>query len=236
MNQDSHLVCPVRLQKKVETFESRPVDLVTYLTVNSTRQAPPGLAAIVLSLVDALSVAYVASPAFVELFIPILRSLQTQIVKGSLKDKQLATRSSLQRAINLAKTSREPLALQSHKPIPIASYAPRFEDDFTPDRHYDHDVDRNAAKKLKNLYNKEKRGAINELRKDNRFLAGEKARQQRAKDEEYAGKMRRIEGEITLERAEEKQMQRYVYYGILARNTDLCNREKAREKRRAGRR
>jgi nucleolar protein 14 len=121
--------------------------------------------------------------------------------------------------LGFAKTSRMPLTLQSHKPIPIASYAPRFEDDFAPGRHYDPDAERNASQKVKALYKKEKKGAIRELRKDNRFLAGEKAKEQAEKDKNYTAKMRRVEGEINLERAEEKEMQR----------------EKTREKRRAGR-
>jgi nucleolar protein 14 len=110
--------------------------------------------------------------------------------------------------------------MQSHKPIPIASRTPKFEDDFTPGRHYDPDVERNASSKLRALYKKERKGAIRELRKDNKFLAGEKARERREKDEGYNARMRKVEGEIQVERAEEKAMQR----------------EKAREKKRAGRR
>lgn len=120
--------------------------------------------------------------------------------------------------LNLSATSRQPLALQSHKPIPIASHAPRFESDFAPGRHYDPDAERNATAKLKAMYKKERKGAIRELRKDNKFLAGEKARVQADKDRQYNTKMRRVEGEINMERAEEKAMQR----------------EKQREKRRRG--
>jgi nucleolar protein 14 len=121
--------------------------------------------------------------------------------------------------LSLSSSSRKPLALQSHKAIPIPSYAPRFESDYAPGKHYDPDAERNAAAKLKSLVKKEKKGAMRELRKDNRFLADTKAKEQREKDEEYERKMRRVHGEINLERAEEKQMER----------------EKKREKRRAGR-
>lgn len=121
--------------------------------------------------------------------------------------------------LNLAITSRQPLTLQSHKPVPIASHAPRFEDDFAPGKRYDPDTERNAANKLKAQYKKERKGAIRELRKDNRFLAGEKAREQAEKDRSYNARMRKVEGSIHMERAEEKAMER----------------EKAREKRRAGR-
>lgn len=110
--------------------------------------------------------------------------------------------------LGFATTSRTPLAMQAHKPIPIRSFAPKFEDDFAPGKHYDPDAERNASNKLKSLYKKERKGAIRELRKDNRFLAGEKAREQSEKDASYNAKMRRVEGEIHTERAEEKEMQR----------------------------
>lgn len=79
-------------------------------------------------------------------------------------------------------------------------------------------MDRNATAKLKSLYKKEKKGAIRELRKDNKFLAGVKAGEARFKDEGYKERMRKVEGSIQVERAEEKEMER----------------EKKREKRRAG--
>ena len=114
----------------------------------------------------------------------------------------------LKRQLNLARSTRQPLTLQAHKAIPIATFAPKFEDDFAPGKHYDPDAERNAAQKLKALYKKERKGAIRELRKDNKFLAGEKARAQADKDKQYTAKMRRVEGEINMERAEEKQMER----------------------------
>jgi nucleolar protein 14 len=128
------------------------------------------------------------------------------------------TLSSLTRQIHFAQTARQPLALQSHKPLAIRSHTPKFESDFAPGKHYDPDADRNATAKLKSLYKKEKKGAIRELRKDNRFLAGVKAGEARTKDEGYRERMRKVEGSIQVERAEEKEMER----------------EKKREKRRAG--
>ena len=110
--------------------------------------------------------------------------------------------------LGFARDSRQPLAMQAHKPIPIASYAPRFEEDFAPGHHYDPDAERNSSAKIKAMYKKERKGAIRELRKDNKFLAGEKAREQAEKDKAYNTKMRKVEGEINLERAEEKQMQK----------------------------
>lgn len=99
--------------------------------------------------------------------------------------------------------------MQSHKPVAIKTYTPKFEANFSSGKHYDPDAERNATAKLKALYKKEKKGAIRELRKDNKFLAGERAREQKTTDEEYTKRMRRVEGDIaTNERAEEKAMER----------------------------
>ncbi len=101
--------------------------------------------------------------------------------------------------------------MQQHKAVAIPTYTPKFESNFSAGKHYDPDAERNAAAKLKALYKKEKKGAIRELRKDNKFLAGEKARERKEKDADYEKRMRRVEGEIrTTERAEEKEMERWV--------------------------
>ncbi|EIW69706.1 hypothetical protein TREMEDRAFT_20830, partial [Tremella mesenterica DSM 1558] len=185
-------------------------------------QGKVDLLVMALKLIKIYAELYASSEAFVELFTPLLQILQSSKISklsSSIKTLHQTIILTLTRQLHLANTSRQPLALQSHKPIPIPSYAPKFEADFTPGKHYDPDVERNAGAKLRALYKKERKGAIRELRKDNRFLAGEKSREQSEKDVAYASKMRKVEGSLQVERAEEKQMQR----------------EKMREKRRAGR-
>ncbi|WVF72153.1 hypothetical protein IAT40_006965 [Kwoniella sp. CBS 6097] len=204
---------------------SQPVNLPAAL--NSTdkaeiEQTKADLLAVAFSLAQTFATMYASSEAFVETISPVAKVLEgCRVAKLSqeLKTLHATAYTALSRSLKHAKSSRRPLTLQSHKPIPIASYAPKFEENFAPDRHYDPDVERNAAAKLKALYKKERKGAIRELRKDNKFLAGERDREQAEKDRSYNLKMKRAEGEIHAERAEEKAMQR----------------EKNREKRRAGR-
>lgn len=86
-------------------------------------------------------------------------------------------------------------------------------------RQRDPDREKNQAAKLRAQYKQEKKGAIRELRKDAKFLAGVEQRKQIEKDKAYTERMRRVFGSIEGERAEEKRMEK----------------EKAREKRRAGR-
>lgn len=85
-------------------------------------------------------------------------------------------------------------------------------------RRQDPDHERNEASKLRNQYKQERKGAIRELRKDSRFLAGVEQAKQKEKDREYNLRMKRVYGSIEGERAEEKAM----------------DREKNREKKRAG--
>ena len=71
---------------------------------------------------------------------------------------------------------------------------------------------------MRNQYKQERKGAIRELRKDARFLAGVEQKKQIEKDRTYTERMRRVFGSIEGERAEEKQMER----------------DKAKDKRRSG--
>ena len=134
----------------------------------------------------------------------------------------MATLDSLKRMLKFSRQARRPLTLQQHKPIPIPSFAPKFEEGYAPGRRSDPDVVRNEAAKLKALVRKEKKGAIRELRKDTRFIAGEKAKMQREKDDEYKNKINRITAGLEQERHEEKRFER------------TKEREKSRDKKRAG--
>jgi nucleolar protein 14 len=115
---------------------------------------------------------------------------------------------------------RQPLRLQAHKPIPIPTFNPKFESTSSSYlRSRDPDHERQEASKLRKQYKEERKGAIRELRKDARFLATVEQERQREKDKSYHERMKKVFGNIEVERAEEKALER----------------EKAREKRRAGR-
>jgi nucleolar protein 14 len=124
---------------------------------------------------------------------------------------------SLERLVNFSHQAPS-LRLQAHKPILIPTYIPKFE---TSNSNYlrrqDSDHEKNKASKLRNQYKQERKGAIRELRKDSRFLAGVEQKKQIEKDRTYNERMRRVFGSIEGERAEEK-----------------AEREKAKDKRRAG--
>lgn len=126
----------------------------------------------------------------------------------------------IRRLLKFAQEARQPLMLQAHKPIPIPTYIPKFESSKSSYlRRQDPDHERNEAAKLRSQYKQERKGAIRELRKDSRFLAGVEQKKQAEKDKTYNESLKKVYGSIQTERAEEKAMER----------------EKSREKKRAGR-
>ena len=86
----------------------------------------------------------------------------------------------LSRLVKFALQARRPLRLQAHKPIPIPTYVPKFEQTTSNYlRNRDPDHERNEAAKLRAQYKQERKGAIRELRKDARFLAAEQQKKQK---------------------------------------------------------
>ncbi|KAE9397779.1 Nop14-like protein [Gymnopus androsaceus JB14] len=161
--------------------------------------------------------------AFVEIFDPIaqiLSSLKLQKFETDLQAKAKSSSGMIERLLKFARQSRRPLLLQAHKAIPIASYVPKFDTTSSSYlKNQDPDRERNESAKLRNEYKKERKGAIRELRKDARFLAGVEQAKQKEKDRSYNERMKRVFGSLESERAEEKAM----------------DREKTKEKKRAGR-
>ncbi|KAF9514135.1 hypothetical protein BS47DRAFT_1343462 [Hydnum rufescens UP504] len=179
------------------------------------------LLAMTYGLLGKFATLYNSLDGFIELFQPcvdICGKIKVADLSKGLQKFHTDCADSITRMITFALKARKPLALQAHKPIPIASYVPKFDAGYSFQKRHDPDSQRNAGSKLKALYRKEHKGAMRELRKDNKFLAGEQARRQAEKDTAYKSRMAKVHGELQLERAEEKAMQR----------------EKAKNSRRAG--
>ncbi|KAM5351668.1 hypothetical protein ACJ41O_004391 [Fusarium nematophilum] len=109
----------------------------------------------------------------------------------------------LERMLKVAQLSRRNLELHHHRPLAIKTYVPKFEETFDPDKHYDPDRERAELAKLKAEHKKERKGAMRELRKDANFMAREKLRIKKAKDEAYEKKYKRLVAEIQSEEGRE---------------------------------
>ncbi|KAK7062278.1 putative nucleolar complex protein 14 [Favolaschia claudopus] len=156
---------------------------------------------------------YKGIDGFIELYAPVLEILLHVKEKcGSvavLQTRLTSTTDALKRLLKFAREARQPLLLQAHKPIPIPTYIPKFETTKSSYlRHQDPDHERNEASKLRRQYKEERKGAIRELRKDARFLAGVEQKKQAEKDRSYSESLKKVYGTIQSERAEEKAMER----------------------------
>jgi nucleolar protein 14 len=143
--------------------------------------------------------------AFIEILEPhILPLLDSQKDKASIK---LLTH--LRILLQQSHQSRKPLALHNHRPLPLKSLIPKFEDNFNPDRHYDPDRERADSSRLKKEFKREKKGAMRELRKDGSFMAREQLQQKKTADKAYEEKYRRLVASIQGEEGREnKEYQR----------------------------
>lgn len=110
---------------------------------------------------------------------------------------------------NLAK-ERKPLALQHHKAISIATFAPKFEENFNPDKKsYDVNRERQEMNKIKNQIKKERKSALKDIRKESKFVARQQISEKKEKYDEYHKKMANIVNSIsTIEGAEKNTYER----------------------------
>lgn len=105
---------------------------------------------------------------------------------------------------NLVK-DRKPLTLQHHKAIAIATYAPKFEENFNPDKKsYDINRERQELNKVKHELKKEKKAALKDIRQENKFIAREQISEKKRMYEDYHKKMANIVNSIQSEEGAEK--------------------------------
>ncbi|KAJ2638203.1 nucleolar complex protein 14 [Coemansia sp. RSA 1286] len=161
---------------------------------------------------------YFSQPAFIELFAPlhlVLKKISERLPK--FKHQQAPSeviqllndlRVYLDEQLQQSQVSRIPLKMQSHKPLAIDSVAPMFEANYSLDTHYDPDRSRNESIKLRRQVNREKRGAVRELRRDAQFIAGEKLKEQREKDKSYKDKMKKAWSVLEDDQSQLKKLDR----------------------------
>ncbi|KAF5203286.1 Nucleolar protein [Thalictrum thalictroides] len=130
--------------------------------------------------------------SFPEIFLPVstlLREVARQeYVSGALQDTIKDVSELIERKADEYHMLRQPLQMRKQKPMPIKLLNPKFEENFVKGRDYDPDRERAEGKKLKKEYNRERKGAARELRKDNQFLFALKERDRALREEERTEK------------------------------------------------
>lgn len=188
----------VALCAKYQRLSKRYVPETIRFTLAALRSRPEsGLLQTHVGNIVTLADLWRDQPAFTEIFTPVLRRLQSAPETDQKALQRLAV------FISLARFRRRPLLLHNHRPLPIKSSIPKFEENFNPDRHYDPDKDRSEAAKLRKEYKREKKGAMRELRKDASFVARERLREKKEKDRAYEEKYRKLVASVQAEEGRE---------------------------------
>ncbi|QDZ25907.1 nucleolar protein 14 [Chloropicon primus] len=134
-------------------------------------------------------------PSAPELFEPLaqtLRSVADDFGKSSYASEakklgEMAT--TLEEIILECKMSRPSLGNAFKEDVKqVKQFNPRFEEDYVAGKDYDIDRDRSERKRLRRELKRERRGAMRELRKDNKFLATVKNKETDAQKEELQKK------------------------------------------------
>eukprot|EP00271_Cylindrocystis_brebissonii_P001708 TRINITY_DN1198_c4_g1_i1.p1 TRINITY_DN1198_c4_g1~~TRINITY_DN1198_c4_g1_i1.p1 ORF type:complete len:1029 (+),score=344.93 TRINITY_DN1198_c4_g1_i1:40-3126(+) len=136
-------------------------------------------------------------PSFPELFAPLestLEALGACTLPGGVERAREELAGAVRRDAREILQTRLPLQMRAKRPEPIKMFNPKFEENFVLGRDYDPDRERSERKKLQRQIKREARGAARELRKDNWFLAEEKAQEQRQAEAERADKYKRAMG------------------------------------------
>ncbi|KAM0434575.1 hypothetical protein ACHAPT_003672 [Fusarium lateritium] len=161
-------------------------------------------------LLEAAADTWTGKSAFLETFgqvAAVLKHLNNKACRSrlppALNERVEKLQAKFERMLKVAQLSRRNLELHHHKPLAIKTYVPKFEETFDPDKHYDPDRERAELAKLKAEHKKERKGAMRELRKDANFMAREKLRIKKAKDEAYEKKYKRLVAEIQSEEGRE---------------------------------
>ncbi|TVU43570.1 hypothetical protein EJB05_10050 [Eragrostis curvula] len=133
--------------------------------------------------------------SFPEMFLPISSLLQELLDKsdlpGLLQDIFHEVIDLIKKRSDEHHSSREPLRMRKKKPEPIKQLNPKFEENYIKGLDFDPDRERAQMKKLKRRLVKEKKGAIQELRKDNHFLYAVKEKERMKQEQEIAEKRRK---------------------------------------------
>ncbi|RMZ90987.1 hypothetical protein DV736_g1755, partial [Chaetothyriales sp. CBS 134916] len=134
------------------------------------------------------STLWTSKSAYPELIAPLIHALQhLTTLDAHLPSTSITlattTLSDITSLTSTSLSSRLPLLLHNHRPLPIPTSYPLLIDNYNPDRHYDPDRERAELSKLKAEHKKERKGAMRELRKDANFIAREKLREKKEKDE-----------------------------------------------------
>ena len=203
-------IVSLRIQQRVET-NSSPINFWTIL--DDKEDPEEAKVAVAHNLLTQLRIAadtWQSKSAFPEIVEPAITTLSHLDSKSNsryfstpLKDSICDLSKYLSKLQRCSLDARKPLFLHNHRPLPIKTSIPKFEDSYNPRRFNDPDRERAQLNKLRAEHKRERKGAMRELRKDANFVARETLREKKEKDAAYEQKFQKLIAQIQGEEGKE---------------------------------
>lgn len=147
-----------------------------------------------------VSIIFKDCTSFVEITTPFMIILTHMLKYHALNPKVSSLLKKIENIRRIAKDERKPLLLQHHRPIAIPTYAPKFEENYNPDKkYYDPNRTRQEINKLSHQLKEERKQDMRALRREAEFEGREQIDAKKKAYAEYHAKMARIMDQVQTE-------------------------------------
>ncbi|QPG74713.1 hypothetical protein FOA43_002046 [Brettanomyces nanus] len=191
---------PTRTKFTLSIETELPADLQTLSLSNWMDVSQSQCASLLLktvSLLDQYVSLFIETSSFIEISTPFVVLLRHMVVYHASTPLIPSLLKKIENIRRIASNEREPLQLQSHRPLSIPTYAPKFEENYNPDRKfYDPDRTRQEVGKLQHQIKEEKKQNMRELRRQTEFEARAHINEKKEEYKKYHEKMAKIVNSI----------------------------------------
>ncbi|ODQ78513.1 hypothetical protein BABINDRAFT_162718 [Babjeviella inositovora NRRL Y-12698] len=201
---------PFCLAKKDKVVRGETLRLTQLYEYEVTVELKSALLLKTLALIDTACTVWREKTAFIEIVSSFVVLLKHLLKYQAHVPEVLVLLEKLLKLSKFSQDTHKPLTLQSHRPLAIATYVPKFEENFNPDKKsYDPDRERQEIGKLKAQLKKERKITIREIRKDTKFTARQQIKEKKADNDAYHAKMKHIYNSVsTVEGAAKNEYER----------------------------
>ncbi|VUG18656.1 NOP14 [Brettanomyces bruxellensis] len=147
-----------------------------------------------------VSIIYKECSSFIEITTPFVILLKHMLKYHALNLKVKSLLMKIENVRRIAKDERKPLLLQHHRPLAIPTFAPKFEENYNPDKkYYDPNRTRQEINKLRHQLKEERKQDMRALRREAEFEGREQVDAKKKAAAEYHAKMARIMDQVQTE-------------------------------------
>ncbi|CAL8384955.1 unnamed protein product [Gadus morhua 'NCC'] len=161
-----------------------------------------------LDLVKHCCVLYKDSASFTALFQPIHTLLSKHLPLQTHPEVLQELKTEILAAVDGAPRSHNPLVFEKQKPIPLRMFTPKIVEVLDYGKRRGNTKEQKESERTKHKYKKEFKGALREIRKDNRFMAREKLQETMSRDSERKRKVKELYGSLGTQEGEWKALRR----------------------------